>query len=147
MDAKAYLSRIKELSTKIKNKNYLIGCLEKEALERATNITANISGERVQSSGSKQRMADAVDRGRDRIIKLEKQRSRMEAEMDAIIADIDSLPERESDILHKVYVQNMSLKEVAATRGESKSTVETGSARAHKMISDILGKRNKAKCN
>lgn len=141
MTAKAYLGQIKRIDTLIRNKTAEKNYWKANMMQLATNITPQMSGERVQSSGSKQRMADTVDSGIDRIRRMEKRIEELYAEMDAIIAVIDGLPERESDILHKVYVQYMSLKEVAVSRGESKSTVETNHGIALKMVSDILDKK------
>lgn len=146
-EAKAYLGEIKRIDTLIKNKRREKDYWQKEMMERATNITPQMSSERVQSSGSKHKMADTVDSCTDRVRKIEKRIQELFDEMDEIIAVIESLPERESDILHKVYVQYMSLKEVAASRGESKSTVETNHGIALKMVSDILEKRKATNCN
>lgn len=146
-EAKAYLGGIKRIDTLIKNKRREKDYWQEEMMERATNITPQMSGDRVQSSGSKHKMADTVDSCVDRVRKIEKRIQELFDEMDEIIAVIESLPERESDILHKVYVQYMSLKEVAASRGESKSTVETSHGIALKMVSDILDKRKATICN
>lgn len=146
-EAKAYLGGIKRYDTLIKNKRSEKFYWLEIMMERATNITPQMSGERVQSSGSKHKMADTVDSCVDRVQKIEKRIQELFAEMDEIIAVIDSLPEMESDILHKVYVQYMSLKEVAASRGESYSTVTTNHGIALKMVSDILDKRKATNCN
>lgn len=146
-EAKAYLGEIKRYDTLIRNKRSEKLYWEEIMYERATNTTPQMSGERVQSSGSKHKMADTVDSCIDRVRKIENRIKELFAEMDAIIADIEGLPEMESDILHKVYVQYMSLKEVAASRGESYSTVTTNHGVALKMISDILDKRKATNCN
>lgn len=145
MTAKEYLSQIKRLDTLIQNKtaekNYWAGV----TMELATSITANMSGEKVQSSGSKYKMADTVDSGIDRVRKIEKRIAELYEEMDAIIAIIEQLPEDKSDILHKVYVQYMSLKEVAASRHESYSWVATNHGHALNMVSDILREKKATK--
>ena len=146
-ESKAYLMEIKRIDTLIQNKRSEKIYWQEIMMERATSTTAQMSADRVQSSGSKHKMADAVDSCTDRVRKIEKRIQELFAEMDEIIAVIDGLPERESDILHKVYVQYMSLKEVAVSRGESKSTVETNHGIALKMVSDILEKRKATKCN
>lgn len=147
MNAKAYLSEIKRLDTLIQNKIAEKRHWAEITLERATVITASTEGERVQSSGSKQRIADTVDDGVDRVRRIEKRIAELYAEMDSIIAIIDGLPEAESDILHKVYVQYMSLKEVAAVRNESYSTVATNHGIALKMVSNILREKKATVCN
>jgi DNA-directed RNA polymerase specialized sigma24 family protein len=147
MSAKEYLSQIKRLDTLIQNKTAEKRKWEAITMDKATVITASTEGERVQSSGSKQKMADTVDSGVDRVRRIEKRIKELYAEMDAIIAIIDSLPEDKSDILHKVYVQYMSLKEVAAIRHESYSTVTTNHGIALKMVSNILREKKATTCN
>ena len=146
-NAKAYLAEIKRIDTLIKNKRREKLYWQEEMMERATSTTSQMSADKVQSSGSKHKMADAVDSCTDRVQKIENRIKELFAEMDAIIAVIEGLPEMESDILHKVYVQYMSLKEVAASRGESYSTVATNHGIALKMVSDILDKRKATNCN
>ena len=147
MTAKQYLQQIKRIDTLIQNKTAEKNYWAAITMERATSITANMGGEKVQSSGSKHKMADTVDSGIDRVRRLEKRIAELYAEMDAIIAIIEQLPEDKSDILHKVYVQYMSLKEVAASRHESYSWVATNHGIALKMVSDILEKKKATKSN
>ena len=147
MTAKERLLDIKRLDTLIQNKTAEKKKWEAITMEKATSITSSTEGERVQSSGSKQRMADTMDSGIDRVRRIEKRIKELYAEMDALIAIIDGLPEEYSDILHKVYVQYMSLKEVAAIRHESYSTVATNHGRALKMVSEVLSKKKATFCN
>jgi uncharacterized coiled-coil DUF342 family protein len=143
-EAKEHLEQIKRYDTLIQNKrSEKIHWLEIMD-ERTTNITSQMSGDRVQSSGSKQKMADTVDSCLDQVRKIERRIKELFEKMDAIIADIEQLPEDKSDILHKVYVQYKSLKEVAVIRGESYSTVTTNHGIALNMILDILNKRKAA---
>lgn len=145
MTAKEFLLQIKDLDVRIQHKTAEKIYWETVTMELATSVTANMDGERVQSSGSKHKMADTVDSGLDRIRKFEKRIAELYAEMDAIIAIIESLPEDKSDILHKVYVQYMSLKEVAASRHESYSWIATNHGRALKMVSNILREKKATK--
>lgn len=140
MTAKEHLEQIKLLDTRIQNKMAERNHWQTVMMENATRVTANTSGERVQTSGSKSAMADKIDSGIDRVRRIEKRIEELYAEMDAIIAIIDSLPEDKSDILHKVYVQYKSLKEVAVIRKESYSWVTTNHGIALKMVADILEK-------
>ena len=70
MDAKEYLKQVEKLDLRIKNK--LIE--QQQWKDIALGITANMEGERVQSSGAKSKMADAVGRCVD-----------VEAEIDSLI--------------------------------------------------------------
>lgn len=137
-NAKEYLQQIRKIERLIYNKTVEKKHWEQLTMELATNITANMGGERVQSSGSKQRMADTVDSGLDRVRRIQQRINELQAELDAIIAVIEMLPSDQYDILHKVYVQYMSLKEVAATGDKSYSWVATNHGIALKMVSDIL---------
>lgn len=145
MTTKEQLSEIKRLDTLIQNKTAEKKKWETITMELATNVTANMNGERVQSSGSKHKMADTVDSGVDRVRRIEKRIAELYEEMDRLIAVIDSLPETYSDILHKVYVQYMSLKEVAASRNEAYSTVATNHGIALKLASNILRQQKATK--
>ena len=145
MTAKSYLEEIKRIDTLIQNKRKEIAYWREVMYGRATNTTPQMSGDRVQSSGSKQKMADTVDSYIDRVRKIEHRIDELFAQMDSIIAMIERLPEDKSDILHKVYVQYMSLKEVAAIRGESYSWVATNHGYALKMIDDMLSKKVECK--
>lgn len=147
MTAKETLLQIKRLDTLIQNKTAEKRKWEAITMDKATVITASTEGERVQSSGSKQKMADTVDSGIDRVRRIEKRINELYAKMDAIIAIIDSLPEAESDILHKVYVQYMELKEVAASRNEAYSTVSHKHLSALNMFSDILREKKADICS
>ena len=107
-NAKAHLGEIKRIDTLIQNKRREKLYWQEVMMERATSTTTQMSADRVQSSGSKHKMADTVDSCVDRVRKIENRIKELFAEMDEIIADIEGLPEMESDILHKVYVQYMS---------------------------------------
>lgn len=138
MTAKEKLSQIKRIDTLIKNKTIEKNKAAAKMLENATSITSSTDGERVQSSGSKQKMADTVDSGVDRVRRIEKRIAELEAERDSIIAVIEQLPEDEYDILHGVYVQHLTLKQVAANRGQAYSTVAHKHIKGLDMVSCIM---------
>lgn len=137
MRAKDFMCQLKKLDNMITNKLF-----EKEQwLSIAYNTTARTGGERVQSSGSQQKMADAVGMYID-----------MEAEINAcidklvdtrrdIISVIENLNAIEYDLLHKVYVQDISLYEVAGMYGKTYSWATTIHGRALKHVQNILDKR------
>lgn len=139
MNAKKYLQQIYKIDMIIQNK-----MIEKEQWESmATSITAASDGERVQSSGSQQKMADAVvkyveleaeiDRYIDLLIDTKKE----------VIRSIESLPAVEYDILHKVYIQYKDLYDVAAEYGKTYSWATTAHGRALKHVQGILDERKK----
>lgn len=138
MDAKEYLNQVKKLDLQIRNK-----MIEKQQWKDiALGITANMDGERVQSSGAKSKMADAINKCVD-----------MEAEIDSLVDKlIDTKKEviqtierldspTEYDILHKRYIQFMSLQEIADHYNRDYGWVTTTHGRALKGVQQILSKK------
>lgn len=134
MRAKDYLQQVKKLNSMIQNK-----LSEREQWRSvAYGITSPAMGERVQSSGNPYKMQNAIIDGlaveeeiNHRIIEL--QRKKQE-----IIATIEQLPEAEYDLLHKVYIQGMTLDEVAYERQRSKSWMATLHGLALKHLQELL---------
>ena len=146
-EAKEYLQRIESINIHIRN-----NAIEKAQhyalmMEAATSITANMSGEKVQSSGSKQRMADTVDNKLTYIQNIDGRIAELEKEKAEIISTIELLPMDEYDVLHKCYVQRMGLKQVAAERDESYSSTTTTHGKALTRLAAILEKRKATICN
>lgn len=135
--AQNYLRQVEKIDTVIRNK-----LVEKDQWKDiALGITSHSDGERVQASGSKQKMADAIDRIVD-----------MDAEINALIdklvnlkrevaSVIEQLPANEYDVLHKVYIQYYSLYDVAEMKGKSYSWVTTVHGRALKNVMNILSEK------
>lgn len=134
MDAKKYLQQVSKLNKLIENK-----MIEREQWKSIATSTGTFSeGERVQSSGNKQKLADAVGR----YVDLEKEIDRcIDAYVDAkqeVIQTIEQLPEVEYDILHKRYIQGKELDEIATIYGKSYSWITSAHGRAVKKVQDIL---------
>ena len=134
MRAKVFLEQLAKLNKLIENK--MIERQQWRAIAMGTG--QGVDGERVQSSGSQQKMADAIARYVD-----------IEAEIDAaidkyidtrnyVISVIEQLPVTEYDILHKVYVQSIPLDEVAVMFGKSYSWATSKHGTALKAVQDIL---------
>lgn len=124
MKAIDFLRQVDKLDRLIANK-----LIEKErwkALAMGTGISTD--GERVQSSGSKQRMQDAVCR----YVSIEEEINQFIDELvdkkQEVIATIEQLPTNEYDILHKLYIQHIRLHDVA--EGETRSL--TGVKKIHR---------------
>ena len=109
MKAKEYLLQVEKLNKMIDNK--LIELEQWKAM--ATGITVHSDGERVQSSGSQQRMADAISRYVDIENEVNKQIDKLVDLKKEVINTIEQLPALEYDILHKVYIQFMPFEDVA----------------------------------
>lgn len=137
VDAKKFLQRVKKLDCMIKNKREE----RRHWYEIATNITAGAApetGVRVQSSGSQQRMADAVDRGIDIGAEIECAIRRLYDERQKIISVIEQLNVDEYDVLYQIYVKNRSHQEVADMKGMSHSWVTTIKGIALKNVQKII---------
>jgi hypothetical protein len=134
MRAQEFLKQLSKLNMLIENK-----LIEKQQWKSiAMGIGQRTDGERVQSSGSQQKMADAIAR----YVDIEKE---IDAAIDKfvdtriyIISVIEKLPAVEYDLLHKVYVQGIELAEVAAESGKSYSWATSTHGRALKTVQDIL---------
>lgn len=137
MKAKDYLQKLQKLDKLIENK-----LAEKERWKCiATTTTAPLGGERVQSSGNPQKMADAVCR----YIELESEINacidRFVDQRQEIISTIEMLEVAEYDLLHKIYVQYLSLQDAATALDKSYTWVTTMHGTALKHIQQILDER------
>lgn len=151
MNAKEYLGQVQKLDKMISNK-----IIEVEQWKTiAAGTTARSEGERVQSSGSQQKMADAVckyvsiqkevDADIDRLIDIKKD----------VIKTIEKLPATEYDVAHKLYigivvddehgkhVHYLSLDEVAAIYMKSVAWVKSVRGRVLKRVQNILNERRR----
>ena len=135
VEAKEYLRQVEKLDLRIKNK--LIE--QQQWKDIALGITASMDGERVQSSGTKSKMADAVGRCVD-----------MEAEIDSlvdilvdtkkeVIQTIEKLDSAtEYNVLHMRYIQYMDLQEIADHYGREYGWATTTHGRALRSVQAIL---------
>lgn len=139
MRAKDFLQSALKIDKMIENKMY-----EKaQWVAIATSTTANCNGERVQSSGSKQKMADAVEK----YMELEKEIDRYIDELvkkkNEIIKIVEQLPAVEYDLLHKIYIQGKTLYGFAEENNKTYSSVTTLHGAALKKVQDILDRENR----
>lgn len=135
--AQEYLEQIPKLNAMIENK------MAEQAQWRgvALGITSNSEGERVQSSGGKQKMADALDRVVDLQAEINSLIDRLVDTKLEIIGTIEQLNATEYDVLHKRYIQGMTFDEVGAAKGKSKSWATTVHGRALQNLNLILDER------
>lgn len=111
MDARSYLEQIQKIDKMIENK-----MIEKEQWESiATGTAGQVYGERVQTSVNRSKMSDAVIKA----IGIEKDIERLTKKRRQIMDVIERLPAAEYDLVHKVYVQGLSVFEVAEEYGKS----------------------------
>lgn len=136
MNAKEFLKQVKKLDKLIENKLAEV----QRWKEIANNTTVNMSGERVQSSGS----FDTIEKAICTYIDLEREGvDVLIAKRKDIISVIERLPPVEYDVLHKIYVQDFTLQEVASLYDRRYEWATTTQGRALQHVQDILNKRGK----
>ena len=130
MKAKEYLQKIAFLDSKIESNKERV----KRYKESAENRTSNLTPNKVQTSSSKQKMADAVCSYSDleAIIKADEEKRQ------EIIHTICSLSPKESTVLYKLYVDNKTLWEVSKDTEKSYSWVTKVHSKGMKSIQAIL---------
>jgi DNA-directed RNA polymerase specialized sigma subunit len=137
MKAKDFLKQPEKLDAIINNK-----LIEKSQIKDiALGITAQMGGERVQSSGSQQRMADAVDRCIDMENEINRLIDRLIAVKQDVTGVIEQLNVAEYKLLHLLYIQGKTFDEIAEIMLRSKSWVATVHGRALANVQHILNER------
>ena len=135
MDAKEFLRQVEKLDIRIANK--LIE--QRQWRDLALGITANMEGERVQSSGSQSKMADAIARCVDMEAEIDRLVDNLVDKKKEVIQTIERLDSPiEYDILHKRYIQLKDLQEIADHYGMEYGWATTTHGRALKHLQLIL---------
>lgn len=134
--AREYLEQIEKNERIIKNKQFERAFW----LGMATNTTAKLGGDRVQSSGDKQRMELQVVEA----IQADEDIARLKREIADIISTIQRLSAEDYDFLHQVYVQHKSLKEIHIDAERSYSWATTTHQRALEHLQELLDKEKGA---
>ena len=148
MKAKEFLEQVRKLNVLIENK--LAEIAQWKAI--ATSATAGgtdvvINGkihqmDKVQSSGSQQKMADAVIHYVDLEAEINADIDKLIDAKKDVLKVIEQLEAEKYDLLHKVYVQGFTLDEVALKYGFSYSWATTLHGRALKDVQIILDERD-----
>ncbi len=137
-DAKKYLEQIEKLDTLIANK--LIE--QQQWRDLSLSITAAINGDRVQTSRSCEKMANAANKCMDIADEFESIIEELAAKKKEVIAVIERVENpTEYDILHRKYIQHTELKDIAFWYNREYTWVTTVHGRALKRVQDILDKR------
>jgi DNA-directed RNA polymerase specialized sigma subunit len=107
-----------------KQQTIIASCWEEDARWKdvAHGVTGHTDGVRVQSSGSKQKMADAVISYCDIEADIKERIAEAREIQNKIVRKISQLKEPEYFVLHGVYILGKQYKEVAASRNPPKST-------------------------
>lgn len=109
-EAQLFLEQVEKLDSIIKNK-----LIEKQQWKDiALGITANMDGERVQSSGAKDKMASAVERCVDMEAEIDSLVDKLIEAKKEVIQTIEQLySPTEYNVLHMRYIQYKTLQEIA----------------------------------
>lgn len=135
MESKEFLKQVKKLDLRIKNK--LVE--QQQWRDIALGITANMEGERVQSSGVKSKMADAVAKCVDMEAEIDSLVDKLVDDKKEVIQVIEQLDSAtEYNILHMRYIQYKSLQEIADHYRKDYGWAKTTHGRALKSVQDIL---------
>jgi DNA-directed RNA polymerase specialized sigma24 family protein len=138
METRDWLNRVKKIDLQIKNK-----LVEKQQWKDiALGITANMDGERVQSSGSQQKMADAITKCIDMEEEINQLVDKLIDTKREVIAVIEQVKSpTQYDLLHLVYIQGLKLQEVADRYGMSYDWAATTHGRALQNVEEIRAKK------
>ena len=135
MEAKDFLKQVRRLNIQIKNK--LIE--QQQWKDIALGITANMDGERVQSSGAKSKMADAVERCVDMEAEIDSLIDKLVDTKKEVIQTIEKLDSAtQYNILHMRYIQDISLQDIADHYGKDYGWATTTHGRALQSVQKIL---------
>lgn len=137
MRAKDFLRQVYKLDRMVENKL----AEKRQWQEIAAGATPQTTGERVQSSGNPQRMADAISRYIDIEQEIDECIDRLVDTKREVIGVIEQLNATEYDVLHKMYIQGYSLQEVADIKGRSYSWMTSTHGRALQNVQRIIDKR------
>ena len=139
MQAIEYLKQLRSYETIIKNKMF-----ERERWKAlAYGTTAHSDGERVQASSNQQKMADAVVKYIEIEQEIGRYIDRLCDKRKGIMDTIALLDVDEYDVLHQIYVQYKSMKEVAMDLDRSTSWVKHIRKNAINNLQKILDEREK----
>jgi DNA-directed RNA polymerase specialized sigma24 family protein len=137
--AQIFLERVEMFDAIVENK--LIE--QRQWRELAENITANIEGERVQTSmTSTSKMADAVIKCVMMEDEIAKAVDKLIAEKRKVTHTLEKLySPTEYKILHMRYIQHISLTDIAEKVNKEYTWVTTNHGRALKHLQNILERR------
>jgi DNA-directed RNA polymerase specialized sigma24 family protein len=137
-EAQIYLEQVEKLDAIIANK-----LIEKQQWKDiALGITANMDGERVQSSGAKDKMASAVERCVDTEAEIDSLVDKLIDTKKDVIQTIEKLySPTEYKLLHLRYIQYIPLEDIADMWGVPYTNITTAHGRAVKHVQAIRDKK------
>jgi DNA-directed RNA polymerase specialized sigma24 family protein len=137
-EAQIFLEQVEKLDCIIENK-----LIEKQQWKDiALGITASMDGERVQTSGAKDKMASAVERCVDVEAEIDSLVDKLIEVKKEVIQTIEQLySPMEYKLLHLRYIQYVRLKDIADLWGMEYTNVTTMHGRALKNVQAILDEK------
>jgi hypothetical protein len=141
-EAQIYLEQPGNLDYRIRNKMIE----KKQWREIALGITANMDGERVQSSGAKSKMANAIMKCVDIEAEIDRLVDNLIDTKKEVIHTIEQLDSPiEYDVIHRRYIQYQTLQEIAdhysKDYGWAKLTCKRGRFSVQRILDEKNGKR------
>lgn len=134
-EAQIFLEQPEKLDIQIRNK--LIE--KKQWHDIALGITANMEGERVQASGARSKMAEAVDKCVDMEAEINSLIDELIETKKVVIQTIEQLDSpTEYNVLHMRYIQYLSLQEIADHYHKDYSWATTTHGRALKSVRKVI---------
>jgi DNA-directed RNA polymerase specialized sigma subunit len=120
--------------------NKLIEVQQWKALAEST--TSVLTPDKVQSSGSKQKMAEAIERAMEIEQEIVTCIDKLYEAKKEVLSKIEQLEPVDYDVLHKIYVQFMTFKDVADSYEKSYSWACKQHTKAVENLEAILFKEN-----
>lgn len=133
MTAIEYLKQIRKLEEMIRHK--LLD--HKRWVEVAEGLGGFSVGERVQSSRSLEQIPTAIIN----YVTIEQEIGELRRQRAEIIKVIESLPRKEYNVIYKLFVEDMTMKEVAYHYGRSYDWVKMHKRSAMRRIQAILDEK------
>lgn len=130
MKVKEFLDQIEKYELMIAHKEER----KKKWQEKATNRTSQLGSERVQSSGSKDKIATSIIE----VVELDKEIESIKESLKAIERTIEQTSKQSYKVLYQVYFEKMSMFEIAEKNGKSYSWATTAHRKAKKELQNIL---------
>ena len=120
--------------------NKLVEVQQWKALAEST--TSVLTPDKVQSSGSKQKMAESIERYIDIQNEINDYIDKLYEAKKEVLSKIEQLEPVNYDVLHKIYVQFMSFKDVADSYEKSYSWACKQHTRALDELETIISKKS-----
>lgn len=141
MDAKEFLLQPHRLEVLIRNK-----IIEADRWrDLALSITASMGGEKVQSSGSQQKMADKINKYLDYEKETDSLIDKLIDTRNEVVRVIEEIENPfYLDLIHRKYIQYKTLDQIAEEMDKSYDAIKKAHGRALQEVREILRKKEEA---